>query len=79
MTWTPGRTPEAPAFGSVLSLWMALSVLIHGVLWFAEFARSEISGAVEKGAARVESLGIGEIGDDLIRKSIRTQHDTLPF
>ena len=34
---------------------------------------------MEKGAARVESLGIGEIGDDLIRKSIRTQRDTLPF
>jgi hypothetical protein len=70
---------EAAGFGAVLGLWMALTVLIHGGLWLTGFPRSGLAGAVEQGAARAESQGAGEIGDDLIRKAVRTQRDTLPF
>jgi hypothetical protein len=70
---------ESPRFGPVLALWIALTVLIHGVLWVSGVRTSGLTAAVEKGAARVETQGVGVLGDDLIRKSIRVQHDTLSF
>jgi hypothetical protein len=73
------KTSEPPRFGPVLALWMALTVLIHGGLWIAGFRTSALSAAVEHGAARAEALSLGEVGDDLIRKTIRTQHETLSF
>jgi len=63
----------------VLVLWVALTVIVQGGLWLAGFRTSALSGAVDQGAARVEAMGLGVMGDDLIRKAIRTQHDTLPF
>ena len=74
---TPGHGP--PRSGPVLVLWVALTVIVQGGLWLAGFRTSALSGAVDQGAARVEALGLGVVGDDLIRKAIRTQHDTLPF
>jgi len=70
---------EGAGFGSVLLLWMGLTVLILAVLWITGFATSNLAGAVEQGAARVESFGVGEVGDDVISKAVRAQHDTLPF
>jgi hypothetical protein len=70
---------EGAGFGSILLLWIGLTVLILAALWLTGFATSDLAGAVEQGAARAESIGIGEVGDDLIRKAVRSQHDTLPF
>jgi hypothetical protein len=68
-----------PAFGAILVAWMALTLLIQGSLWFTGFRTTALSMAVEQGAARAESRFIGEVGDDVIRKAVRTQHETLPF
>ena len=78
---TAGRTTgdEGSVFGLVLLLWMGLTVLILAALWLTGFGTSELAGAVEQGAARAESFGVGEVGDDLIRKAVRSQHETLPF
>lgn len=70
---------EPPRFAAVLALWVALTVVLHGGLWLGGFRGAALTAAVEQGAARAESLGVGEVGDDLIRKAIRTQHDTRPF
>lgn len=81
--WILGREAhsdsEPAKFGPALALWMAVTVLIHGGLWAAGFRTVALGTAVEQGAARAEALRVGELGDDLIRKAIRTQHDTLPF
>ena len=71
--------PGSPRFGPILVLWMVLTVALHGALWVAGFPSARLAEAVEQGAARVESRGIGEISDDLIRKTIATQHKSLPF
>lgn len=70
---------EGPGFGSVLLLWMGLTVLTLAALWMTGFASSGLVSAVEHGAARVESLSVGEMGDEVIRKAVRSQKDTLPF
>jgi hypothetical protein len=70
---------EPPRFGPWLALWAALTVALNGGLWVAGFRTAELAAAVEQGAARAESRGVGEVGDDLIRKAIRTQHETRPF
>jgi hypothetical protein len=69
----------SPRFGPMLALWMALILALNGVLWVAGFRTSGLVEAVEWGAAQVETRGIGEVSDDLIRRAIQTQHDTLPF
>jgi hypothetical protein len=63
----------------VLALWMALVVLLHGVAWLSGHRGNVLAGAIERGAARVESWTLGEVPDDAIRKAIGLQKDTLPF
>jgi hypothetical protein len=75
----PARRDESLRFAPILVLWVALTVALNGALWVAGFRAAALAGAVEEGAARAESVGVGEVGDDLIRKAIRTQHDTRPF
>jgi hypothetical protein len=70
---------EAPRFAPILLLWVALVVVLNGAVWLAGIETAGLAEAVEEGAARAESVKIGEVGDDLIRKAIRTQHDTRPF
>ena len=70
---------EGAGFGAVLLLWMGLTVLILAALWLTGFATSNLAGAVEQGATRIESIGVGEVGEEVIRKAVRSQHDTLPF
>jgi hypothetical protein len=70
---------EAPRFGPILAFWMTLVVVLNGALWLSGFRSTTLSIAVEQGAARAESQGIGEVSDDLIRKTIHTQHASLPF
>lgn len=70
---------EGVRFAPILTLWVALTLALHGFLWLAGFPTGALAEAVERGAAHVESRGVGEVGDDLIRRAIRTQRDTLPF
>ncbi|GAC1468767.1 MAG: hypothetical protein NVSMB9_11760 [Isosphaeraceae bacterium] len=74
-----GARPEAAGFAPWLVLWVSLTILLQGVIWLAGFRNAELSAAVDRGAARSEALWVGEVGDDLIRKAIHTQHETLPF
>jgi len=75
----PSRPASAPRFGGRLLLWMALTAGLYGVLWLTGFRQRELGLAIERGAAEAESHGIGETSDDLVRKAIRAQRETLPF
>lgn len=70
---------ERPRFGTTLALWGALVLGLNGLIWLGGFRTSALAEGVEQGAARVESRGIGEVSDDLIRRAIQTQHETLSF
>jgi hypothetical protein len=65
--------------GPVLVLWMALVIVAQAVLWASGAKQHAVEVAVERGAARAESWGIGEVGDDVIRKAIQTQQATRTF
>ena len=52
---------------------------LQGALWLFGFRASALVEAVERGAERVESSSLGEVGDGQIRKAIRMQCATLPF
>jgi len=70
---------EAPRFIPLLLLWTILTIVTLGGLWIAGFRTRGLVAAVDHGAARIESMRIGDIDDDLLRKTIQTQRDTLPF
>lgn len=65
--------------GPILGLWVAVAIALRALLWATGFEPKALADAVDRGAARVEATQIGEVSDDLIRKAIRLQHDTLPF
>ena len=69
----PGRA------GPVLALWVGLMIALRAVVWVTGFEPKALADAVDRGAARAEATRIGEVGDDLIRKAIQLQRDTLPF
>lgn len=71
------RTPSRPA--AVLALWGVLTLAIQAALWTTGFTPNGLDEAVDRGAARAEASRVGEVGDDLIRKAIRLQRETLPF
>lgn len=88
MTIATGRAPEeagpggddaAPRAGPILAFWMVLTVGLQAALWVSGARATGLSGAIETGAARVETRGVGEVGDEVVRKAIALQHDTLPF
>lgn len=62
-----------------LLLWAALVIICNAAAWLGGERGYSLAESVERGAARVESLGVGELSDDVIRKAIQTQHATLPF
>ncbi len=68
-----------PRAGPILLLWMALSLVLQAALWISGASPTIVGGAVEAGAARAESRGVGEQSDEVIRKAIRLQQDSLPF
>jgi hypothetical protein len=74
-----GAASAGSRFGPILALWTALVLGLHGAIWLAGFRTGALAEGVERGASRVESRGIGEVSDDLIRRAIQTQHDTLSF
>jgi hypothetical protein len=69
----------APRSGPILMLWVALTVALQGVMWGAGFREYGLAEAIESGAAKIETRGVGELSDDVVRKAIRTQQDTRPF
>lgn len=75
----PGRRFERDGFGTVLVVWMTLTLVLNLVRWGGGFASGNLAGAIEEGVARVESGSKGEVGDELIRKAIRTQRKTFSF
>lgn len=76
MTRTPGQHTKALHW---FCLWAGLIVVCHAAAWLSGERGYTLAESVERGAARVESLGVGEETDDVIRKAIQTQHATLPF
>jgi hypothetical protein len=73
------RKTEAVGFGAILLVWMALVVVLNLIRWGGGFPAGALTGAIEEGVARVESGAKGEVGEDLIRKAIRTQRGTFSF
>ncbi len=70
---------ETPVWGWLLSLWMALVVMLHGVIWTTGVTDFGLAQAVENGVAEVEKQQLGEESEDVVRKAIQMQRDTLPF
>lgn len=75
--------PESPASssgaGAWLAAWFAALLVIRLALWTAGLPETTLEVAVEQGAAKAESWGVGETSDDVVRKAIRLQNETLPF
>lgn len=74
-----GAEDEPARAGPILAMWMILTVILQAVLWVSGARSTDLADAVEVGAARAESRGIGEVGDEVVRKAIALQHDTKPF
>ena len=62
-----------------LAAWMALTVALQGALWATGFKTAALADAIERGAARAETLRVAEVGDELVRKAVRGQEATRPF
>lgn len=76
----PAARAHRPApIGPTLALWAALILLLHLVLWIGGFRSAVLAEAIERGAARAERAGVGEMADEVVRKAIRVQHETFPF
>jgi hypothetical protein len=54
-------------------------IALRATLWVTGFEPKALADAVDRGAARAEASRVGEVGDDVIRKAIQLQRDTLPF
>lgn len=76
-TTTNGK--ESPAWGWLLIVWMALVVVFNGAIWTTGVTDHRLAQAVEDGAAEVEKQHVGEENEDVVRKAIHTQRDTLRF
>jgi hypothetical protein len=74
-----GESPTPFPAGPVLVLWILLTLMLQGAIWVSGARSAALAEAVEFGTGRVESLGVGEVGDDVIRKAIAIQHDTSTF
>ncbi len=81
-TTEPSSTPngrETPDWRWLLALWMAVVIVLNGVIWTTGVTDYGLAQAVENGAAQVEKQQIGEESEDVIRKAIQLQRDTLDF
>jgi hypothetical protein len=58
---------------------MLAVVLIQAVGWASGVRGGALAEAVDRGTARVETWSVGEVAEEVVRKAIRTQQDTLPF
>jgi hypothetical protein len=59
--------------------WIAVAIGAQGVAWLSGVRPFALAEAVERGAAQVESEGIGERREDDIRKDIRLQRASRSF
>ncbi len=62
-----------------MTCWIALVVVLNGVIWSTGVPDYSLAKAVETGAAVVEKQQLGEESEDVVRKAIQMQRDTLPF
>lgn len=62
-----------------MTVWMALVVVFNGAIWTTGVTDHRLAQAVENGAAEVEKQHVGEENEDVVRKEIQTQRDTLRF
>ncbi len=76
---SPRQPNDTPAWGWLMAIWMALVVVFHGVVWTTGVVDYDLTAAVENGAAEVERRQLHEESDDVVRKAIQTQRDTLKF
>jgi hypothetical protein len=76
---TSGEIDGPARAGPILALWVVLAIALRATLWVTGFETKDLTDAVERGAARTEASRVGEVGDDVIRKAIRLQRETLPF
>ncbi len=76
---SPAGVEEPPRAGPILVFWMILTLGLQASLWISGARTTGVSHAIERGAAKVETRGVGEVGDEVVRKAIGIQHDTLPF
>jgi hypothetical protein len=76
---TTANGRESPAWGWLLMVWMALVVVFNGAIWTTGVIDRGLAQAVEDGAAEVEKQHVGEDNEDVVRKEIQTQRDTLRF
>ncbi len=60
-------------------LWVTIVVILQGVVWLTGEPDYVLAQAVEDGAERVEQQQLGEESEDVVRKAIQLQRDTLPF
>jgi len=65
--------------GPILIAWIGLAILLQAALWVCGARETGVGEAVEAGAAKAETRGIGEQADDVVRKAIALQQDTRPF
>ena len=79
MSASAGGGSRKPRTAARLALWMTLTVALQGGLWVTGFKTAALAEAIERGAARAETLRIAEVGDDLVRKAVRSQEATRPF
>lgn len=77
---TAGPAPmEEPAWRLRLLGWAIGLMALHGVLWGGGIRQHYLATAVEAGVARVEQRLLGEESQDIIRKEIQVQRDSLGF
>ena len=76
---TTANGSEPPVWGWLLMVWMALTVVLNGAIWTTGVTDHRLAQAVEDGAAEVEKQHVGEENEDVVRKEIQTQRDTLRF
>jgi hypothetical protein len=70
---------DTPKWGWLLTVWMSLVVAFNGAAWTTGVPDYQLVEAVERGAARVEERSSGEENDDVVRKAIELQRNSLGF
>lgn len=79
MMASEGGANKSARAGPILMAWAVLVVALNAVLWGSGFRERELVGAVERGAARAESAGVGEVDEGVVREAIRLQRETRTF
>lgn len=70
---------ENPQWGMILAIWMTATIVLNGIVWTTGVKDYNLADAVERGAGKVEQRSKGEESEDVIRKGIKLQRDTLKF